>query len=129
MARLAKFINAKSVFCILSFLVIAILYCSPPFVRQWRNEIKAYSPESWSTDFWGDRWCVARGFIVSRILRGKTEAEVKEMLGFGKGLDRLARESYRLDGTKVLSFYVQGRFREGDLSIYFKDDRAVGESL
>jgi hypothetical protein len=72
---------------------------------------------------------VARGFIVNQGLRGKTEAEVRDMLGFGKGLDRGARENCLSDGTKALSFYVHGRLREGDLSVYFKDGRVVGESL
>lgn len=124
MPRPARIINAKAIFLFLSILMVVSLYCSPPFVRQWRNEIKVYSPGSWRDEFYGNRWCVARGFIVNQSLRGKTEAEVRDMLGFGKGLDRRARENCLSDGTKALSFYVHGRLREGDLSIYFKGDRS-----
>lgn len=111
--------------------VICGLCCIPPHFKQWYNETKEYSKKSWveniGGDWFGDRWCIAKGFVYQKTLLGKTEAEVKEMLVFGK--DCRFGESVRPNGQKDLFVMVNGHFRSGQFTVTLKDGRVIDQSL
>lgn len=99
-------------------------------LSHWATESIPFSKKAWSDRAdWGDRRPIAKGFTETGLLRGKTEAEVKQLLEFNSKLGDHEDEEYDAQGVKTLNFAASGRLRLARLFVYIKNGRVLREEL
>ncbi|MBP9091258.1 hypothetical protein KBI23_09525 [bacterium] len=94
------------------------------------TESVPFSKKAWNDRAdWGDRWPIAKRFTETGSLRGKSEAEVKQLLDFNSKLGDHEDKDYDAQGRKTIAFTACGRYRFGRLLIYLKNGHVLREEL